>query len=107
MRAELLREAEPASLLQLGAKIVRSELVRFVEDGEVPAGGAELVLKFLVPGELVQTNNQPRIVIERVPAGRCLLQHGRVDVEFKAELLEQLVTPLFDEASWCDDQDAV
>ena len=76
MRAELLGEAEPASLLQLGPEIVSSKLVRLVEDGEIPARCAELVLEFLVAGELVQTNNQSRIVIERVPTGRGLLQHG-------------------------------
>src|SRR4051794_35059334 len=107
MRAELLSETEPASFLQLGPEIVGGKLVRLVEDSEVPAGRAELVLEFLVARELVQANNQSGIVIERVSTGRGLLQHGRVDMELKAELLEQLVAPLLDETPRRNDQDAV
>ena len=105
-RAELLGEAEAAGLFELRAEVVGGELVGLVEDDEVPAGGAELLLQLLVAGHLVETDDELVVVLERVAARRGLLQERRVDAEFEAELLEQLVPPLLDEAAGGDDQDA-
>ena len=56
--AELLGEAEAAGLLELRAEVVRGELVGLVEDDQVPAGSAELVLQLLVAGQLVEADDQ-------------------------------------------------
>src|SRR5262245_40446164 len=107
VRAKLLSEAEPASLFQLRAEVMGRKLVRFIENRKIPAGSAKLVLKLLIARKLVKANDQSRVVIERVSAWRCLLQHRRVNMELKAEFLKQLVAPLFDKASWRHDHDAV
>ena len=104
--AELLGEAEAAGLLELRAEEVGGELVGLVEDDQVPPGGAELRLQLLVPGHLVEPDDELVVVLERVAARRGLLQQRREDAELQAELLEELVPPLLDEAAGRDDQDA-
>jgi hypothetical protein len=74
MRAKFFGEAEASSLLQLRAEIVGREFVRFVESGKVPAWRTELVLKLLIAGKLVESNDEAGIVVEGVTAGRSLLQ---------------------------------
>ena len=104
--AELLREAEAAGLFELRAEEVGGELVGFVEDDQVPAGGAELFLQLLVARHLVEADDQLMMVFERIAARRGLLQKRRVDAELQTELLEQLVAPLLDEAAGSDDENA-
>ena len=104
--AQAFREPEASGLFELRAEVVRRELVGLVEDGEVPSGVAELFLKLLVPRHLVETNDELMVVVERVPARRGRFEQRRVDAEFEPELLEELVSPLIDETSRGDDQDA-
>ena len=65
-----------------------------------------MLLQLLVPGHLVEPDDELVMVLERVAARRGLFEQRRVDAEFEAELLEQLVPPLLDEAARGDDQDA-
>ena len=50
------------------AEKVGGELVGFVEDDQVPAGGAELLLQFLVAGHLVEPDDELIVILERVAA---------------------------------------
>ena len=104
--AQAFREPEASRLFELRAEVVGRELVGLVEDGQVPSGVAELLLELLVPRHLVETNDELMVVVERVPARRGRLQQRGVDAEFEPELLEELVSPLLDETSRGDDQDA-
>ena len=81
------------------------ELVGLVEDDQVPPGDTELRLRLLVPGHLVEPDDQLVVVLERL-ARRGLLEERGIDAELQAELLEQLVPPLLDEAPRGNDKDA-
>jgi hypothetical protein len=107
MRAELLGKAEPPRFLQLRAEVVGGELVGLVKDGEVPARRAEFVLELFVAGELVEPNDQPREVLERIAARRGLIEQRGIDVKLQPELLVKLIVPLLDQAARRDDHDAV
>lgn len=104
--AEGLRQAIPASLFEFGAEVVGGQLMGFVEDYQVPAGGAELGLEILVVRHLVESHDHLMMILERVIRRRRRFEGRRVDVELQAELLEQLVAPLIHETTGGDDQDA-
>ena len=71
---ELFREDEAAGLFELRAEEVGGELVRLVEDDQVPAGGAELLLQLLVARHLVEANDEVVEVLKGIAARRGGLQ---------------------------------
>ena len=72
--AQPFGKLETPGLFQFCAVEVRRELVRFVEDHQIPRGRAELVLQFLVARHLVEPDDQVIVVLKGIAAGRSQLQ---------------------------------
>jgi hypothetical protein len=90
--AEQLAELEALGLVDLVAEVAGGELVRLVDDDQVPLAVLELGLEVFVAGELVQAGDQQVVLLECVdPSG--LVQGGCEQRELDAELLPQLVLP--------------
>ena len=54
-------------------------------------------------GELIQSDDQFVMFFERISTRRGLLELRRKDAEIQSKLLVQLVSPLFDQTTGCDD----
>jgi hypothetical protein len=113
--ADPFREPEASGLLDLRSKEVGGELVSFVEYDQIPSCGTELGLEearllfvaivLFAAGKLIEPNDQQIVILEDVSAGRRCVTAGE-DKEGQAELLEQLVLPLINQASGGDDEHA-
>ena len=106
LRADALGEAVAAGFLQLVAEEVGGELVRFVEDDEVPGFGAELVLELLVARHLVEADDEVVEVLEGIAGRRGTFEFAGEHAELEAELLEEFVAPLLGQAAGGNDEDA-
>ena len=79
-------------------------LVGLIDYDEIPVGHLELGQQLFVAGHLIEPDDQPVPVLERIARPGGLDHLAGEDVELEAELVEQLVLPLLHEAAWRDDQ---
>lgn len=75
-----------------------------IDDDQVPLGFLELDLEFLVAGELVHAGDQQGIGVEDIEVDVGVDELICQQVEAQAELEEELVLPLLDQAARGDDQ---
>ena len=104
--SKLFGQLEAARLLHFIAEKVCCKLVRLVEHDKIPSGSTKLLLQLFVSGHLVKTHNKMINVFKRVSARGGRLQISGEDAEFEPELLEQLLTPLLNQAARCNDDNA-
>ena len=105
--ANELTELEAECASDLVAVEPGRHLVCLVHDHQIPVGHGKLGLQLLAPRQLIKSSDEQVSFLERV-ARSCGLDHvAAQDVEAKVELVEQLLLPLLDQASWCDDEAAV
>ena len=107
VRPDPLGEEAPLRLLDLAREELGRELVRLVEDDEVPVGGVvEEELEVLVAAQLVEPGDQQVGVGERVARRRALDPIAGQEREVEVELLGELRLPLLDERPGGDDEAA-
>ena len=85
---------------------VGGELVRFVEDHQIPRREAELVLGILVARHLVEPDDEVVVVLKGIAAGRGGFEFPGKDAELQAKFLKQFVAPLLHQAAGSDDENA-
>ena len=112
MPAEQLTELVALGLLQLVAEVMGRHPVRLVDHHQVPVGVLQLVLQVVGAGELVHSRDEEGIFLEHPALGAFRVGDGVGELagqqlEVQAELLQQLVLPLLDQAAWGDDQAAL
>src|SRR5687767_1657665 len=96
---EFFRDLEASGLFDLRAKVVSREFVRFIEDHQIPSRGEQFLLKLFITGHLIEPHDKMVKILEGISGRRGSLKGGRKHIELKAELLEQLVAPLLDQAA--------
>ena len=105
--AEELAELEALGLLEFAAEPVGAHPVGFVDDDQVPVAVLDLLEQGLVAGEVVHPGDEERVGIEDGLADGGVDELVGQDVEAQAELEEELVLPLVDEATRGDDEATV
>ena len=100
-------QLEAFRFVDLGSEKMGGKLVGFVHDGQVPLGGGQLGLVFIVARQLIHTADQAVGFREKIARRALLLFFLAEDFELEAELFEQLVLPLLHEPARTDDQNAL
>ncbi|MNZ54650.1 hypothetical protein D3C78_725570 [compost metagenome] len=105
--AKQLAQFEPLGLVDLATEVIGRELVGFVDDDQIPLGVLQLLLVVLAARQLVKTSDQQVSLFEVVAGGALLLLLAAEDLEFDAELLQQLILPLLGQRARRHHQDAL
>ena len=105
--AQCLTELVLLGLLNFNTEEVSRHPVGLVDHHQIPVGLAETFDEVLAAGDLIDTTDQPVSFLEHITNVNAVDHVLRNDLEPEAELVEQLVLPLGDEAAGCDHKNSL